>query len=183
METKPISPPATIKIRPGASRDVESVADLWEELMRFHVDLDTRFRTSTDARISMIRYLNGTVLRSRDYTLLVAEVDGCVAGFLIGRLEYGGGVYADPDFGYITDACVGSQYRRLGLARALFVEMKAWFQSRNLTNIRVSVAVANPVSKAFWKEMGFRPFMERWWYDLEPETYVTPEGDRGEEER
>jgi ribosomal protein S18 acetylase RimI-like enzyme len=153
-------------VRAGRLQDLPAVGDLWEELMDYHVRLDPRFKRGRSSRDAFLRYLKNTTLRSPDHFIYVAEVAGGIAGFLIGRVEYGGPVYESPDFGYVTDACVAPACRRMGIGRLLFDEARTWFRSRKLASIRVSVSTENPVAMAFWREVGFRPFMERLWYDL-----------------
>lgn len=157
---------SAVLVRAGRIQDLPAVGDLWEELMEYHLRLDERYERGTGSREVFLRHLKATTLRSPDHRLWIAEVEGAIAGFLVGRVEYGGPVFAHPDFGYITDACVSPVYRRLGVGRRLFQDARAWFESRHLKSIRVSVSTENPVAMAFWREVGFRPFMERLWYDL-----------------
>ncbi len=156
-----------VTVRMGRQSDLEAIGGLWEQLIAFHTQLDRRFLTAKGARESFLRHISGTILRSPDHALIVAEVDGEVAGFLIAKLEYGGPIFLNPNFGYITDACVDEAHRRLGLGHRLFDAARQWFRARGMTNIRVSVATENPVACAFWRDLGFRPFMERLWYDLD----------------
>jgi ribosomal protein S18 acetylase RimI-like enzyme len=156
-----------VTVRRGRPADLQAIGALWDELLEFHIRLDDRYKTAPQARETFVRHVSGSVMRSPDHALFVAEAEGRIVGFLIGRVEHGGVIYADPDFGYITDACVHEDYRRLGVGRLLFDAVREWFRGRGLSNIRVSVATDNPVSRSFWMGMGFRPFMERLWYDLD----------------
>jgi ribosomal protein S18 acetylase RimI-like enzyme len=155
-----------VSVRSARLQDLPAVGDLWEELMDYHLRLDTRYERGRGSRDAFLRYLKTTTLKSPDHVLLVAEADGEIAGFLAARVEYGGPIFARPDFGYVTDTCVSPVYRRLGIARELFEEARLWFQARNLPSIRVSVSTENEAAMAFWREVGFRPFMERLWFDL-----------------
>ena len=87
-------------------QDLPAVGDLWEELMDHHVRLDPRYERGIGSREVFLRHLKATTLRSPDHMLWIAEVDGAIAGFLASRVEYGGPVFAHPDFGYVTDACI-----------------------------------------------------------------------------
>ncbi len=157
----------TVTVRLGRATDLPAVGDLWAELIDFHITRDRRFLTARNARESFVRHLSGTILRSPDHAVFVAEVDGRIAGFLVAKVEYGGPIFLNPNFGYITDACVDEAFRRQGIGHHLFGAAKSWFRARGLTNIRVSVATENPVACSFWRDLGFRPFMERLWYDLD----------------
>lgn len=157
----------TVIIRRGTAGDLPAIGDLWEQLMAFHIARDPRFATSAHARADYLRHVSHCLARSSDHAVLVAVVDGVVAGLMVARVEYGGPIFQDPNFGYVVDACVDENHRRLGLGRGLFEAAKKWFRTRGMSNIRVSVASANPLAQAFWRDMGFRPFMERLWYDLD----------------
>jgi ribosomal protein S18 acetylase RimI-like enzyme len=158
---------SSIVVRAGKPADIAAVGDLWEQMLAYHIARDRRFLTADAAREAFLHYVRVRVLRSADNRLLIAEVDGAAAGFLIARIERGGPVFMNPDFGYITDACVQEAHRRHGVGRALFEGAKIWFRAKGMTNIRVSVAAENPAGLRFWKDVGFRPFMERLWYDLD----------------
>jgi len=158
---------SSIIVRAGRPADVGAVGDLWEQMLAHHVARDRRYLTASTAREAFLRYIRLRVLRSPDNRLLIAEVDGKPVGFLIARVERGGPVFLNPDFGYITDASVHEDYRRQGVGRALFEAAKSWLRAKGMTNIRVSVASENPDGVAFWRDLGFRPFMERLWYDLD----------------
>lgn len=155
-----------VSVRTGRLQDLPAVGDLWEGLMDYHLRLDARYERGRGSRDAFLRYLKTTTLKSPDHVLLVAEAEGEIAGFLAARVEYGGPIFARPDFGYVTDTSVSPAFRRLGVARALFDEAREWFQARNLASIRVSVSTENEAAMAFWRDVGFRPFMERLWYDL-----------------
>jgi ribosomal protein S18 acetylase RimI-like enzyme len=157
----------SIVVRAGRPADIATVGDLWEQMLAYHIERDRRYLTADGAREAFLHYVRVRVLRSADNKLLIAEVDKAPAGFLIARIERGGPVFLHPDFGYITDTCVDEDYRREGVGRALFEAAKSWFRAKGVTNIRVSVASENPGSMTFWRDLGFRPFMERLWYDLD----------------
>lgn len=156
-----------IVVRAGKPADLDAVGDLWEQMLRHHIARDRRYLTAPGAREAFLRYIRTRVLRSQEHRLLFAEADGAPAGFLVARVERGGPVFLNPDFGYITDASVHEDFRRHGVGRALFEAAKAWFRVKGVTNIRVSVASENPDGLSFWRGLGFRPFMERLWYDLD----------------
>ncbi|HEY3265807.1 MAG TPA: GNAT family N-acetyltransferase [Armatimonadota bacterium] len=158
--------PLPVIVRAARNSDLPAIGDLWEQLMSFHTQRDARFAVARNARSAYLRYLATNVMPVPDNLVLVAEIDGRVVGFLAGRVEHGGPIFSDPHFGYITDMSVDEGCRRRAVGRRLFASAQSWFRARGVTNIRVSVSTENPVSTAFWKGVGFRPFMERLWYDL-----------------
>ena len=158
---------SSIIVRAGRPGDIAAVGQLWEQMLNYHIARDRRFLIADGAKEAFQHYARTRVLRSADNRLLIAEADGAPIGFLIARIERGGPVFLNPDFGYITDTSVAETHRRNGAGSALFEAAKAWFRTKGVTNIRVSVASENPDGMDFWTEVGFRPFMQRLWYDLD----------------
>lgn len=167
----------TITIRRGTREDVAAVSGLFLELMAFHEDLDARFAPGRTARAAFENHLLGSILRSQSAVLFVAERDGALVGFLTARIEYAGPIYRHGDHGFISDAYVGEEHRRHGVGRRLAEAAGAWFRRRGVAHVRVSVATCNDTARTFWRDMGFRPFMERLWLDLDPETMPPADGD------
>lgn len=155
-----------VKVRRGHSGDLDAIGLLWLQLMEYHAVRDPRFRARENGLESFRELLATQVLRRRDNVLFVAEFEGRVVGFMVARVDSAGPIYEDSEFGYVSDACVDESARRLGVGRALYEASRAWFRTRGVSNVRVSVATANPLARAFWSDMGFQPFMERLWADL-----------------
>lgn len=97
--------------------------------------------------------------------LRVAEIDGAVAGFLLALrpgLDYSSPNYAwfsarYADFHYIDRIAVGEQWRRRGIARALYTDVEAHARalSAPLLACEVNLRPRNDVSLAFHEEQGF----------------------------
>ncbi len=102
---------------------------------------------------------------ARAAALRVAEVDGVVAGFLLALrpgLDYSSLNYAwfsarYADFYYIDRLAVGEEWRRRGIARALYADIEAYAHavSAPLLACEVNLRPRNDVSLAFHEEQGF----------------------------
>ncbi|MCA9437597.1 MAG: GNAT family N-acetyltransferase, partial [Candidatus Omnitrophica bacterium] len=51
-------------------------------------------------------------------------------------------------------------FRRKGIGERLFRETVEWFRAKGVDRIELRVVVANEVSTAFWRKMGFAAYME-----------------------
>jgi len=154
-----------LSVRKARPDDLEAVLDLWEEMMQYHARLDSRFRPAAHGRV-----LFGPVLRTwmaeKNVRLLVAVAEGQIVGYIAGRVAENAPVLDPPCLGHVSDICVAPEWRRSGVGRRLFRALRAWFQRRGLTALQLHVSARNPVSQAFWGEMGFEHYMFRLWMDL-----------------
>ena len=160
---------STPVVRHAELKDISAIEVLWQEMMDFHIKNDWRLKIRPTARESYIRYVKGTLMKSPGHFIVVAELQGKIVGYLTGRIENTEPVYVVSYFGHITDISVTESARRHGVGKALFAYAEMWFKTLGLHTIRLSVAVTNPVSRAFWQGVGFQPFFERYWYDINSE--------------
>jgi ribosomal protein S18 acetylase RimI-like enzyme len=155
-----------VLIREAKRDDLDEIMRLYRQLMGLHEALDPRLALDWDGIEGFRDYLNN-VLGSEYDRILVAETpDGAgLAGFIMGRLAQNPPVFRQPYYGYITDTCVDERWRRHGVGRALFEEMREWFHEQGLLTMQVNVAARNPASQAFWRAMGFEDFLDRLWQE------------------
>jgi GNAT superfamily N-acetyltransferase len=109
-------------------------------------------------------------------TTFVAESNGVVQGFVSASV-----VANTPDrlpdrhvsIGYIY---VDQRYRRGGVARSLVEAVRGWAgHQEGVQHLEMPVVAADIEASAFWRAVGFSPFIERLWAPLEVDA-----GDEGE---
>ena len=147
-------------IRPARASDIPAIVDLWMELMDFHAERDPWFRRSADGHIGFAEHLANCMDDAR-YVLLVAELDGQIVGYSLAEITQRPAAFAEREHGFITDIAVTAKCRRLGIGTRLAEETIRCLQERGMRKIVLSYASANEVSRAFWRKMGFQPYMER----------------------
>jgi len=155
-----------VKIRRAKADDVEAILDLWHEMMSFHARLDRRFCPTPDGR-EHFRCILLEWMQQTQYCVLVAESGNRLVGYTIGRLAENPPVLSPPLLGHVSDICVSPPWRRQGVARRLFLALRKWMLKQGATVVQLHVAARNPDAQAFWRQMGFSPFMTRMWLDLE----------------
>ena len=152
-------------IRRASSSDGEDVIALWKEMMDVHSTLDQRLSIVAEWRDQVA----GSVrrwLRDDDYRLIVAEGWDGVVGFALGgvvRRTLGPGPSL---YGQVAHMCVGSNWRRRGIGRALFWALRDWFAEGGVPSIHAYVSPLNAVSQRFWRGLGFEDYVSRLWCDL-----------------
>lgn len=145
-------------VREARRQDAGAVAALWKQMMDFHGEQDARFRFRGDAVREFERHFHDT-LHSRDAHLSVADAGGQVIGYVLGEIHARKPLYPVGRYGFVSDISVSEEWRRRGVGRAMVNDLMEWFRRRGVTAVELFVAEANPVSSAFWQEMGFAPFL------------------------
>jgi ribosomal protein S18 acetylase RimI-like enzyme len=96
------------------------------------------------------------------WPFLIAEQDGVLAGFLVGRW-FGG----TPPIGYVYFLAVDPKFRRQGIARTLVVESLGRFAGRGATRVFAAVTEENEASLGLFGSLGLQKAPRRalWrWY-------------------
>jgi len=151
--------PPRAGIRPASARDLHAVLALWIELTRHHEPLDPLFRLRDGAEAEL-RELLRAALRDPDARVLLHESGGAPDGLCIVRVDRAPPIYRETERAEITDLGVRAAVRRRGIGRALAEEALAWVRARGVGRIEVRVVSANAEGRAFWRALGFAPFVD-----------------------
>jgi [ribosomal protein S18]-alanine N-acetyltransferase len=81
---------------------------------------------------------------------IVAEVEGCIAGYVISRVL--------PGIGDLASMAIHPAYRRCGIGAALLDATERRLKEYGLNEINLEVRKTNLAGLAFWQKMGFVPF-------------------------
>jgi len=148
----------SVTVRDATPADLDQVADLWEELIRFHHDLDNRFWQKAPDGRELFRQWMGESLAEEKRVLFVATERAQVMGFAHGMLTNSPPPMRDRCIGSVTDLVVGASHRRRGIGRRLVEAVQDWFQRQGAVEIRLTAALCNESAVAFWRAMGFEPW-------------------------
>jgi ribosomal protein S18 acetylase RimI-like enzyme len=127
------------------------LAALLEELHQYHQALRPH-EFVPEWRSRWISYLR----QDSERLVLLARKAGEPVGYLNGSIRRDPGLFRET-YGYIDDAYVQPDLRRLGLGAAMLSRFEAWCREQGATEVRLSVAAANDVGFSFWQKSGFRP--------------------------
>ena len=120
------------KIRPATVHDIDDVLALWSAA--------GTHPTITDTPGDLVRLLD-----DQPGALLVAEVDGRLAGSLIATWD---GWRAN-----LYRLAVASEHRRRGLGRALVLEAARRLRERGVRRVSLYVVAADQPALAFWDSL------------------------------
>ena len=81
---------------------------------------------------------------------IVAEVNGCIAGYVIARIL--------PGIGDLASLAINPTYRRHRIGMALLVATERRIKEYEVNEINLEVRKTNMTGIAFWQNMGFVPF-------------------------
>ncbi len=154
----PINISSVPSVREALRRDVPALMALWNEMMEFHSGIDPRFKISGNYHRELERHFVES-MRSGVSRLFVMELEGKIVGYILGELHQRKPIYPAGNYGFISDLCVSSEYRRRGFGRKLVEELMQWFESRKVNSIELFLLEANPTSTAFWSTLGFGNYL------------------------
>ncbi len=101
-------------------------------------------------------------------TFLVAEVDGKLAGYVIGALRWG-------ETGHILAIGVDPTYRKQGIASALMEQVMNRLRGKGAKLARLEARKSNVEAQQFYRRLGFKERGEIPYYYEDGETAVAME--------
>jgi len=146
-----------ITIRKAVPADRAAIGELWWEMMVFHRECDARaFRLKPKAEAIRIWLEHlAECMEDEKQIVLVADAGSGLGGFGMGRLGEDPPCFDLPVHGFVTNFFVSERLRHRGIGRQLYQALAEHFRGLGVEEIRLGVAARNPVSNAFWREMGF----------------------------
>jgi ribosomal protein S18 acetylase RimI-like enzyme len=153
-------------VREMTADDLQPVSELAEQLVKLHHGWDTtRFFITKDIAKGYRWYFN-SLLDDAESLLLVAEVDGVIAGYLYGSVEERDWAKLLDAHGAIHDLFVAESHRKHGVARALMNEARTRLQQKGARQLVLYSASANAQGQALFRALGYRPTMVEMTMDL-----------------
>jgi ribosomal protein S18 acetylase RimI-like enzyme len=143
-------------IREANKEDLNTITDLWQEMMDFHIEKSDLYQIKPDAREIYLKYLKD-VLKSPDYITLVFEGINEVLGYLIATESNEPPVY-EGTVGLILELSVTRKHRNKGIGEELVTAIEKYFENKGINRIECMVSDFNEVSKGFWFKNGYKPY-------------------------
>lgn len=162
-----MNPPTAegILIRRAVDSDIAAILPLWRELLEYHSDFDPRFRLSADAVLPGKSHFRSELTKPTSF-LAVAEHGSSIVGYCLASVHNQPSFFEHRAYGFVSEFHVSHSFRRRGIGRSLFGNMKQWFQRNGVSRVELVTMNGNESSKAFWQSVGCCSYAERRFIEL-----------------
>jgi len=155
-----------IRTRRASREDLDVICRLWRHLMDYHESFDPRFELDREAEAEFKQYVLD-ILDNYLHAVFVATRDEKVLGYTIVAEMENPAVFRLKRYGFVCEICVDPQTQGAGVGQALYERAVRWFKRRNLSVVQLNVAPGNEAGRKFYERLGFKPFLNILWLDLE----------------
>ncbi|MGB9936483.1 MAG: GNAT family N-acetyltransferase [Methanobacterium sp.] len=143
-------------IREANKEDFDSITNLWQEMMDFHIERSDLYHITHDAKEIYSDYLT-YVLKSPEYVTLVFEANNKIKGYLMATESSDPPIYRDK-VGLILELTISEKYRNKGIGETLVDEIEKYFINKGIKRMECMVSDFNEISKRFWFKNGYSPY-------------------------
>lgn len=145
-----------MKIRLAGEKDIESLVDLWIELMEFHASFGIQLLIDKEKRAAIEEFLLGTITGKLSRIYIMDSGEAIVA-MLIARVETRKEMFIYKKSGYIAETLVTKSFRGMNIGDELATTAHAWFDAEGAAYSELQVSVENESAIKFWKSKGYEP--------------------------
>ena len=135
-------------------------------MMEDHQSFDSRFQLDARADEEFEEYFS-TILGSYSNAIFVATGADSVVGYTIVAEMENPAVFELKKYGFLCEISVDPGFAGRGVGRILFDRARRWFKRRGLEVIQLNVSRKNEPGLRFYSQLGFRPFLDILWLDLQ----------------
>jgi len=148
-----------VDVRPARHEDLRVVSRLAVKLVEQHRGYDPRrFVLPDPVEEGYFRFLSAEIAE-QEAVVLVAIVDGEIAGYLYGRIEPPSFVELRGEAGWIHDIFVHERGRGMGIGGALLDAGVESLKHRGARSVMLSVSPRNDAGRHLFQSRGFETTM------------------------
>lgn len=159
----------TTSVRPATAADAPALFRAWQELRAYNASLDPRI---IPAPVSETEFTAGLreLLARPTAAVFVAERAGRIVGFIRAGIEPNLPDRLPEQHASVGYLYVEPQCRRGGIGSELFEAVRDWAGRQDgVAHFEMTVLNNDGAAEAFWRSLGFSPFVLRLWAPIEPE--------------
>ncbi|MFN8508350.1 MAG: GNAT family N-acetyltransferase [Dehalococcoidia bacterium] len=156
----------SVSIRIAAPADGPAIYRAWGAIREHYAATDGRVVNAPVGEPEFIAALRDSIARATSCTM-VAERGEALAGFISGGIEQNQPGRLPERHATIGYLYVAPEHRREGIGRQLVGALSAWAAKQDGVNhLEMTVLARDSAAAAFWRSLGFAPFIERLWAPL-----------------
>jgi GNAT superfamily N-acetyltransferase len=153
-------PDADVHVRRATRADLPVLGRLGAHLLRVHYAFDPRrFIAPTGNPEAGYAHFLGTQIDASDATVLVAERQGAVIGYVYAGIEPFSWKELREAAGFVHDIVVDAAERRTGVAGALMEAATTWVREQGVGSVMLWTAAPNDGAQRVFERLGFRRTM------------------------
>ncbi len=146
---------ADVIYRLAEVQDLPVIAGMYTKMDQYFRGFSYRFPEVENIGEAWVDSFRRTL--GRFSVVYIAELEGSVAGFMLGRVKrvapYLGGVFV----GELSDMWVEPQARRLGVGEKLSLVTMQWLAKQGVHSIEIQILEGNEPIWRLYEKMGFKP--------------------------
>lgn len=142
-------------IREAKIEDLNEVCDMGWELNKIHANIDELMKPKVDA-YKEYEDAYAKWIKDENYFFYVAEVEGDIAGFVVGTIQDTEPIDEIRKKGYLIAMFVKPEFRKQGLMKQLTQTIENTFKERGIPYISLVVHQKNPNAITAWEQLGYQ---------------------------
>lgn len=149
---------SVMSIEIANASDLDSIYELWKELIDFHSDQHAVFTLSNNPETETIvkEYISNK-MKETSSRIFLYKSGNEISGILIARIEKENRAFQLKRKGYIAETVVSSKHRGKGIGKELYFAAEQWLKSEGADHIELQVSEKNNQAQKFWEELDFGP--------------------------
>lgn len=144
-------------IRKANDKDINSIVDLWEEMMNFHVQKSDLYTLKPDSEQIYNKFLK-EFLKDDGGVIFVYEIENRILGYIMAEEYLHPPVYKENLIGMILEISITKKNQNNGIGEKLVLEIENWFKNRGIDRIECMMSCFNEVANTFWIKHDYKPY-------------------------
>lgn len=144
---------SSLLLRHAVLQDFERIRLLWRALYQHQFEHGMLLQVQETAYDAWLQSI--TPFLGRFASVVVAELNGEIVGFVAGRIRTLPPYFGSSTIGTISEVFVSDSHRSGGIGRRLLAFALEWFKAQQITRVELQVVAGNPDGIRFYKQLGW----------------------------
>lgn len=137
-------------IRPALQKDLPTLLDFEQQIIETERPMDPTLKSGKISYYDIESYITA------DHTeVVVAEIEGEVVASGYGQIRDRKKYFIQEQLGYVGFMFVKKEYRGKGISQQILQALFAWFKTKNIEEVQLTVYEKNPGAIIAYEKAGF----------------------------